>query len=242
MRGRCHNSCNLRMKEASFLPVVVQSLSQYEGRLILQAVSRFGTDSVTVVPQTLDTYVSISVNRCRYLDFTRFLKAPLNDLVGVLRSKSGVEAFQFTKQHVPREVLDTVVRKQVFCSDYMDSEERLSEQDLPPMAAFYDRINDQHISDSDYDHAKQLWALFEMTTLDDYLRHYLTVQSLLFADVLENFRDVMMREYRLDILHYYSLPGFCWDACLFQSEVTLELLTCEEMHAVLLDGIRGNNK
>ncbi|MEW8548184.1 MAG: hypothetical protein AB2693_32170 [Candidatus Thiodiazotropha sp.] len=228
------------MKEVSFLPVMVQSLTQFESRLILQAVSRFGTQAVSVVPQTLDSYVSLTISKCRYLDFKRFLKAPLNDLVGVLRSKSGMDSFQFTKEHVPEGILETVVRKQVFCNDYIDSEERLSETKLPPIVAFYDRINDSHISSTDYEYAEQLWSLCQMATLDDYLRHYLTVQSLLFADVLENFREVMRKDYGLDVLHYFSLPGFCWDACLFQSGVTLELLTCEEMHSVILNGIRGN--
>ena len=50
----------------------------------------------------------------------------------------------------------------------------------------------------------------------------------------------MMLDYRLDVLHYYSLPGFSWDACLLFSGVTCELLTCEEILAVILDGIKGN--
>lgn len=227
------------MTEKTYLPVFVQNLTQLESRLILQAVGRYGTQSVSVVPQTLDSYVSLTISKQRYLDFKRFLKAPLNDLVEVLREKSGVGSFHFTREHVPERHLDTVVRKQIFCSDYIDCEQRLSEQSLPPLSAFYDRINDRHISESDYDHAKQLWSLCEMNTLEDYLRHYLTVQSLLFADVFENFRDVMLTDYGLDIAQYYSLPGFCWDACLFQSGVTLELLTCEEMHELILNGIRG---
>ncbi|MEW8542130.1 MAG: hypothetical protein AB2693_01230 [Candidatus Thiodiazotropha sp.] len=227
------------MKEANFLPVLLQSFSQYESRLILQAVSRFGAKSVTVVPQTLDTYVSVSVNRCRYLDFSRFLKAPLNDLVEVLKSKAGLESFKYVARYMPEETVETLVRKQVYCPDYIDSVERLEEQNLPPIAGFYDRISDENISASDYDHANKLWNIFGMNCLEDYLRLYLLVQSLLFADVLENFREEMMKEYLLDILHYFSLPGFCWDACLFKSGVTLELLTCEEMHAVVLDGIRG---
>ena len=229
------------MKEARFLPVMVQSLTQFESRLILQAVSRFGSQSVSVVPYNLDSYVSLTISKQRYLDFKRFLKAPLNDLIEVLRDKSGVDAFKFTKQHVPGHILDTVVKKQVYFADYIDSEERLSEQNLPPMAAFYDRINDLHIGQTDYEYAEHLWSVCQMSTLEDYLRHHLTVQSLLFADVLENFRDVMLRDFSLDVLHYFSLPGFCWDACLYQSQVTLELLTCEEMHDVILNGIRGKS-
>ena len=87
---------------------------------------------------------------------------------------------------------------------------------------------------------EQLWSVCRMSTLDDYLQRHLRVQGLLFADVLENFRDVMLKDFSLDVLHYFSLLGFCWDACHYQSQVTLELLTCEEMHGVILNRIRVN--
>ena len=48
IRGRTHNRCNLKMKEATFLPCVFQNLSHFEGRLILKAVSKFGQQAVTV--------------------------------------------------------------------------------------------------------------------------------------------------------------------------------------------------
>ena len=65
------------MKEASFLPIVLTYLSHYEIRLIMQSVARFGPLSIKVLPKSQDTYISISVNRCRYLDFKGFLRAPL---------------------------------------------------------------------------------------------------------------------------------------------------------------------
>ena len=138
---------------------------------------RYGTHAVSVVPQTIESYVSVTISRQRYLDFSRFLKPSLNDLVEVLREKAGVDTFRFTKQYVPEQLLETVVRKHVFCADYIDSADRLSERRLPAIVAFYDRIKDQHISEADYEHAERLWGLYGMTTVDDYLRHHLTVQS-----------------------------------------------------------------
>lgn len=131
------------------MPVFVQNLTQLESRLILQAVGKYRTKAVSVVPKTIDSYVSLTISKQRYLDFKRFVKAPLNDLVEVLRAKSGVGTFNFTKKHVPEQHIDAVIRKQIFCSDYIDGEERLNEQSLPPFSAFNDCINDQHISESD---------------------------------------------------------------------------------------------
>ena len=131
------------------------------------------------------------------------------------------------------------MKRQVFCADYIDTSARLSETSLPPAEAFYDRVNDAHISTEDYKHAKRLWTLRNARTIDDYLEHHLTLQSLLFADTLENFRDAMMNNYRLDVMHYFSLPGYSWDSALLMTDVSLELLTDEEMHAAVLNGIRG---
>lgn len=114
----------------------VQNLTQLESRLILQAVGRYGTQAVSVVPYTIDSYVSMTISKQRYRDFNRVLKAPLNDLVEVLCAKTGVRSFHFTREHVLEQHIDTVVRKQIFCSDYIDCEERLTEQNLPLLSAF----------------------------------------------------------------------------------------------------------
>ena len=55
--------------------------------------------------------------------------------------------------------------------------------------------------------------------------HDLHVQSdtLLLADVFENFRDNCIEIYRLDPIYFVSAPGLAWQACLKKTEVELEL-------------------
>ncbi|XP_045187034.2 uncharacterized protein LOC123544936 [Mercenaria mercenaria] len=239
IRGRCHNACNLRLKEANFLPVVLENLSKHEGRLIMQAIGKFGADAVDVIPQTLDTFVSISIKRCRYLDFSRFLKTPLDDLVDSVRAKSGFDAFHFVKRNIPAEYLDISIGKQYMFTDYLDSSFRLSETSLPPLSAFSDRIKDTHLTDEEYRHVERLWTSFQMSDINCYITQYLKTRCLLFADVVEDFRQVLMHDFSLDPMHYYSLPGYSFDCCLYRSEVTLELMTDEDMHNTVLQALRG---
>ena len=63
--------------------------------------------------------------------------------------------------------------------------------------------------------------------------------TLLLADVFENFRDMCLKEYELDPAHFLSLPGLAWQACLMKTNVELELLTDYDMLLMVEGGIRS---
>ena len=54
---------------------------------------------------------------------------------------------------------------------------------------------------------------------------YVQSDTLLLADVFENFRNKCIEIYELDPAHILSAPGLAWQACLKKTEVELELLT-----------------
>ena len=57
---------------------------------------------------------------------------------------------------------------------------------------------------------------------------YLNLDVLLLADVFEHFRQTCILDYGLNPVHYYSLPGFTFDACIKFTEQELDLLTDSE--------------
>ena len=63
--------------------------------------------------------------------------------------------------------------------------------------------------------------------------------TLLLADVFENFRDMCLKEYELDLAHFLSLPGLAWQACLKKTNIELQLLTYYDMLLLVEEGIRG---
>ena len=121
----------------------------------------------------------------------------------------------------------------------MNSSEKLKETKLPPREAFYSRLNDEGISDEDYEHARKVWETFEMKNLGDYHNLYNQVDVLFLADVFENFRDICIKNYKLDLAYYYTAPGLAWDAALKVTEVKLELLSDMDMLLMVVKGIRG---
>ena len=68
---------------------------------------------------------------------------------------------------------------------------------------------------------------------------YLESDVLLLADVFENFRNVCLKNYKLDPAWYYTSPGIAWDAALKITGVELELLTDPDMLLMIEKGVRG---
>jgi len=57
--------------------------------------------------------------------------------------------------------------------------------------------------------------------------------------VFENFRDICLENYKLDLAWYYTSPGLAWDAMLKRTSITLKLLTYVDMLLMYKNGIRG---
>ena len=149
------------------------------------------------------------------------------------------DAFNNIKRYYADNKLSLLTRKGVYPYEYMNSLEKLKETKLPPKEMFYSRLIDEDISDENYAHALKVWETFEMKNLEDYHNLYNRADVLLLADVFENFRDICIKNYKLDTAHYYTAPGLAWDAALKVTEVKLELLSDMDMLLMVEKGIRG---
>ena len=75
--------------------------------------------------------------------------------------------------------------------------------------------------------------------MGDYHDLYLKSDVLILADVFENFRKTGKEYYNLDPAHYFSCPGFAWDAMLKMTDINLELITDIDMYQMEEKGLRG---
>ena len=131
----------------------------------------------------------------------------------------------------------SLLRKGVYRYEYMDSWERFDETLLPDKEAFYSKLNEGGISNIDYVHAQKIREVFEIKNLGKYHDFYVQCDTLLLADVFENFRDKCVEIYELDPAHFLSAPGLAWQADLKKTGVKLELLTDYDMLLMVEKGI-----
>ena len=132
-----------------------------------------------------------------------------------------------------------LLRKGVYPYEYMENWERVNETSLPSKKEFYSNLNMEDIDEIDYRHGNNVFKSFKLENLGDYHDLYVKSDTLLLADVFENFRDMCLKEYELDPAHFVSLPGLAWQACLKKTNIELELLTDYDMLLMVEKGIRG---
>ena len=86
---------------------------------------------------------------------------------------------------------------------------------------------------------KRVFKDFEIKNLGEYHDLYLKSDTLLLADVFENFSKMCLNIYQLDPAKFLSAPGLAWQAALKKTVVKLELLTDIDMLLMVEKGIRG---
>ena len=251
-RGAAHNKCNLLCRKPLVLPVIFHNLQGYDAHLFIKQLAKLEGD-LDCIPSTEEKYISFSksikvdeyysfrfdkmmpVNfEIRFIHSFKFLQTSLANLVGNLPP----DDFCSTK-HVFKKNAELLTRKGVYPYDYVSSLDKLTETQLPPKEEKYSKLNDEHITDEDYQHAINVWNTFGCRTIRDYHNLYLKSDVLLLSDVFESFRKTCLKHYNLDPAHYYTSPGLAWDACLKETGQYLELLHDYDQLMMFEKGIRG---
>ena len=134
-----------------------------------------------------------------------------------------------------------LLRKCVYPYEYMDSWEKFDDVKLyyHLKKAFYGNLNLEGISHDNYVHARKVWDVFKIKKLGEYHDLYVESNTLLLADVYENFRNMCLGKYELDPTYFVSAPGLAWQTCLKKTGVKAELLTDIDMLLMVEKGTRG---
>ena len=131
------------------------------------------------------------------------------------------------------------MRKGVYPYEYMDEWDKFNEKLLPGKESFYSNLTLENITTTDYAHANNVFKKININNLGEYYDLYVRSDTLLLANIFENFRQSCLKNYELDPAHFVSLPGLAWQACLKKTNVELELLTDYDMLLMIEEGIRG---
>ena len=91
------------------------------------------------------------------------------------------------------------------------------------------------IIDADHMPAKRVCKDSAIKNFSEYHDLYLKSDTLLLADVFENFRKMCLKIYHLDPAKFLSAPGLAWQAALKKTEIKLEIDTL----LIVEKGVRG---
>ena len=84
------------------------------------------------------------------------------------------------------------MRKRVYPYEYMDDCEKFNGTLLSEREEFFSHLNMEDITDADYVHAKRVCKDFEIKNLEEYHDLYVQSDTLLLADVFENFQNMCL--------------------------------------------------
>ena len=108
---------------------------------------------------------------------------PVNGLI-----KRFPNTFEFCNENINEFIL--LLRKGVYPYEYMDSWERFNEKSLPNKKSFYSELNLEDITEKDYAHTQKVFKELKLKNLGNYHDLYVQSDTLLHADVFENFRNM----------------------------------------------------
>jgi len=137
------------------------------------------------------------------------------------------------------EVISLCTQKGVFPYDYISAQSKLNETELPAIEDFYNKLRESHITEEEYERAKNLFRLAKCKSIRDYMVVYLLTDVLLLAEVFVNFRETMSRQYKLDPAQFTTISAYAESVALYTSKIKLDLITDIELYFLFESQIRG---
>ena len=95
-----------------------------------------------------------------------------------------------------------LLRKRVYPYECMDGWDKFNETSIPKKESFYSNLTMENITETDYIHANNVFKTFKLNNLGDYHDLYVQSDTLLLADVFENFRKACIKTYELKHMNY----------------------------------------
>ena len=151
--------------------------------------------NINAIPNNMEKYMAFMIgNHLTFIDSFQFMSSSLDKLVNNLPD----ESFKYPKETFKNELFQLTKQKGVYPYDHMDSFDKFNETELPKQEDFYSILNNENITDDQYNHAQDEWNKFNLKTMGEYHNLYLKSDIVLLADVFENFRKTCLQYYKLD--------------------------------------------
>ena len=209
-RGSAHQECNLKLRikpEDIKIPVIFHNLRGYDSHFIMQQIGEIADKhgytnkkgekqelNINAIPNNMEKYMAFMLgNHLTFIDSFQFMSPSLDKLVSNLPKDDLI----YTSKVFKGKRLNLMSQKGVYPCDFMDSFEKFNQTELPNKDQFKSILNNQRITDDEYDHANKVWNNITIKAMGEYHDLYLVSYVLLLTDVFENSRKTCMQYYKL---------------------------------------------
>ena len=182
-RGAAHNICNIncKQKSSSFIPIFFHNFSGYDCHLIFEELLTEAYNqnyNPTIIPKSLENYVSVQVGCLRFLDSYRFLSSSLDKLV------ESLDNFPIMKLEGMSD--DLFKKKLAYPYEYLNLDNfqeplNLTEED------YWSTLTQSYPSDDDIKRTQELIDKNKIKNGRELTILYLKMDVLQLTDVFENF-------------------------------------------------------
>ena len=138
--------------------------------------------------------------------------------------------FEIMKSMFPTvsgENIHLLKQKGYYPYSYMSSRAMFSDTQLPRLERLGNTLDggNVNITESNLAHPSRIWENLGCGTLQDYHDAYLKLDCALLACVCEFHRELSFTTYKLDCMHFFTLPNMAKEASLRICKANVELLT-----------------
>ena len=180
-RGSAHQECNLKLRikpEDIKISVIFRNFRGYDSHFIMQQIGEIAKNhaykdkkgkeqplKINVIPNNKELYLSLMLGKhLVFLDSFQFMSSSLDELVSNLSK----DDLKYTSKEVTAKKLSLMSQKGVSPYDYMDCFEKFDQTKVPTKEQFYSILNNENITDEEYEHAKNVWKTFNIKTMGAY--------------------------------------------------------------------------
>lgn len=174
-RGSAHQDCNLNFQLTGKIPVVFHNLRGYDNHFIMQNIGEIikkhafrnkrGEEKqhiVYAIPNNMEKYMDFMLGQ--NLNSFKYTSQSFN----ILENNLPQEAFRYTAEQFQSGIkFELMKEKGVYPYDYMDSFQKFNEE-LPATEDFFSILNDEHVTDKEYQHAREVWETFNLKSVGEY--------------------------------------------------------------------------
>lgn len=166
-RDSAHDDCNLNFQLTDKIPVIsCHNLRKYDSHFIRQQIGQISKNhkyknkkgeekqmTVNAILNNMEKCMAVMLgNDLTFIDSFQFMSSSLDKLVSNLPK----ESLKYTSEKFRGSKLDLMSQKAVYPYDFMDSFEKFDKTELPTKDEFYSILNDESITDDDYEHAQDV--------------------------------------------------------------------------------------